>query len=381
MGLYVLQQVIRTLEDKKNLLITFKKGADGDAISSALALKLFFEQLGKKTHIACDGFVLSDRFSFLSSSTSINPSLGGLHQFVITMDISKNGLSNLKYDVKDDKLRLFITPKNGFFSKDKIRTSQTEFKYDAIIVIDTPTLPALGSIYTHNEEFFFKTPIINIDHKSSNELYGHINLVELPSSTSSEVVYELLNAYKPELITADIAQALLTGIIAGTNSFKSKKVRPYTLSVASKLVELGADRAYIIKQLFETKSVSTFKLWGTALSHLTFDAINGIISTTITRDDFLRANARVEELSMIIEELIAFSPEAQFILVLYENPNEPTGTVHGMLKIVPNFHATEIMGKYAAVGDEDDATFSISGKQLKEAEEEILAHLKQSIIV
>lgn len=379
MGLYVLQQVIRALEDKKNLLITFKAGADGDAIGSALALKLFFEQLGKKAHIACDGFVLSDRFSFLSGSTTITPSLGGLHQFVITMDISKNGLSSLKYDVKDEKLRLFITPKNGFFSKDRIRTSQSEFKYDAIIVIDTPHLPALGSIYTHNEEFFFKTPIINIDHKSSNELFGHINLVELPASTSSEVVYELLNAYKPELINSQIAQALLTGIIAGTNSFKNKKVRPYTLTVASKLVELGADRAYIIKQLFETKSISTFKLWGTALSHITFDAVHGIISTTITRDDFIRANARVDELFLIIEELIAFSPDARIILVLYEDPTETSGAVHGMLKIIPNFHATEIMKKYEAVGDEDDATFTVSGRGLKDLEEEVIKHLKESV--
>lgn len=381
MGLQTIQQVIRTLEDKKNLLITFRKGANGDAIGSSLALKLFLEQLGKKAHIACDGFVLSDRFVFLKGSEAITPSLGALHQFVITMDISKNGLSNLKYDVKDEKLRLFITPKNGYFGKDLIRTSQTEFKYDAILMVDTPNLLALGDIYTHNEEFFFKTPIINIDHKSSNELFGHINLVELPASTSSEVVYEFLNAYKPENITAPVAQALLTGIIAGTNSFKNKKVRPYTLSIASKLVELGADRAHIVKQLFETKSVSTFRLWGTALSHLTYDAAHGIISTTITRDDFVRANARVEDLSMIINELIAFSPDARIILVLYENPTETNGTIHGMLKIIPNFHATEIMKKYEAVGDEDDATFTVSGRGLKDVEEEVIRHLKERITV
>jgi len=379
MGLYVIQQVIRTLQDKKNVLITFKKDSHGDAIAASLALKLFLEQLGKKVHIACDGFVLPDRFTFVAGSESISSSLGSLHQFVITLDISKNGLSNLKYDVQDERLRLFITPKNGFYNKDLIRTSQTEFKYDAVIVLDTPTLAALGDVYTNNEEFFFKTPIINIDHKNSNELFGHINLVELPASTISEIVYELLNAHKPELITSDIAQALLAGIIAGTNSFKDKKVRPYTLTVASKLVELGADRAYIIEQLFQTKSIGTFKLWGAALTHITYDSVHGIVSTTITRDDFVRANARVEDLSMIINELIAFSPDARIIVVLYENPNDTNGTVHGMLKMIPNFHATEIMKKYEAVGDEDDATFSISGTPLKEAEEQIIRHLKKAI--
>lgn len=378
MGLYVIQQVIRTLGDKKNVLITFKKDSHGDAIAASLALKLFLEQLGKKVHIACDGFVLPDRFTFVSGSTSISSSLGSLHQFVITMDISKNGLSNLKYEVKDEKLKLFITPKNGYYGKDLIRTSQTEFKYDVIVVLDTPTLPALGDVYTNNEEFFFKTPIINIDHKNSNELFGHINLIELPASTSSEIVYELLNAYKPELINKDIAQALLTGIIAGTNSFKDKKVRPYTLTVAGKLVELGANRGFIIEQLFQTKSIGTFKLWGAALSHITYDSVYGIVSTTITRDDFVRANARVEDLSMIIDELISFSPDARIIVVLYENPHETSSTIHGMLKIIPNFHATEIMKKYEAVGDEDDATFSVSGTPLKEVEEQVIRHLKEA---
>ena len=377
MSVYILQQLIRALEDKKHILITTKREPHGDAIASMLALKLFFEQLGKKTHLVCDGFVLPARFSFLRNADSISPALGSLHQFVLTLDISKNGLSNLKYDVKDEKLRLFITPKNGYFAKDLVRTSQTEFKYDAIVVVDTPSLTALGDIHTNHEEFFFKTPIFNIDHKPSNELFGHINLVELPASTSSEILYEFMNAYKPELITQEIAQTLLTGIIAGTNSFKEKKVRPHTLTIASKLVELGADRSYIIEQLFQTKTISTFKLWGAALSHLTFDSTDGIISTTITRDDFVRSNAAVDDLSMIIDELIAFSPDAKIILVLYENPTGTDTTVHGMLKIVPNFHATEIMKKYGAVGDEDNATFSISGKGLKEVEGEIVKHLKQ----
>jgi nanoRNase/pAp phosphatase (c-di-AMP/oligoRNAs hydrolase) len=377
MGLHIMQQVIRALEDKKNILITFKKDSHGDAIAAALALKLFFEHTRKKVHIACDGFVLTSRFSFIKESATITSSLGNLHQFLITMDISKNGLGSLKYDIKDETLRLFVTPKNGYFTRDLVRTSQTEFKYDAIIVLDTPTLSALGEIYTHNEEFFFKTPIINIDHKNSNELFGHINLVDLPASTTSEIVYELLSIHKPEYITKDIAEALLAGIIAGTNSFKDKKVRPHTLSIASKLVELGADRGYIIEQLFQNKTISTFKLWGTALTHLAYDATYGIVSTTLTRDDFVRANAEVEDLSLIIDELISFSPDAKIILILYENPRETTGTIHGMLKIIPNFHATEIMKPYQAIGDEDDATFSVSGTPLKEVEEQVIRHLKE----
>ncbi|MFA6427753.1 MAG: DHH family phosphoesterase [Candidatus Magasanikbacteria bacterium] len=377
MALDKIEQITQLIESKKNILITFKKHWDGDALGSALALKLFLEQMEKRVTVVCDGFVLPSKFSFLHKSLSVKSQIGDLHQFIINLDIAQSGLSELSYDIKDNKLRIFITPKEGYITKEQITTSQTEFKYDLIITVDSPDLHSLEKLYTGNEDFFYQTPIINIDHKSSNENFGHINIIDLPASTSSEIIYHTLKQLKPEFITKEIAVALLTGIITGTNSFKKKKVRPQTLVAASELVDLGADRGFIIKQVYQTKTIATFKLWGAALSHLEHDPKHKMVWTTLTREDFSRCGASTEDLPAIIDELITTSPDAELILLLHEHPTEPH--IEGMLRIIPAFHATEVMKKYHAQGDEDDTTFKVSGKNLKEVENEIVAHIKSEI--
>lgn len=379
MALSNIEQIKKLLDESKNILITFKSNFDGDALGSALALKLFIEQLGKRADIVCDDFVLHPRFAFLKRSNKVGAKLGDLHQCLINVDIEESGLSELSYDIKDgEKLRIFLTPKTGYITKEQITTSQTEYKYDLIITLDTPDLTALHGVYTHHEDFFYATPLINIDHKSSNEHYGTVNHIDMPASTTSEIVYQLITRLGEEHITRHMANALLTGLIDGTKSFKHRKVRPQTLDVASKLVDIGADRSFIIKNLYQTKSISTFRLWGTALANLTHDNDHNIVSTTITRDDFVRSGATQDDLNMIIDELITTSPDAQIILVLNEHPDE-TGHIQGSLRIIPAHHATDIMKKYQAQGDEDHATFSIKGKNLKDVEHELLTHIKEEL--
>ena len=378
MALAKTEQFTKAIEDKKKILITFKKHFDGDAIGSALALKLFLEQLGKHVEIVCADFVLPSQFTFLKHSNKIKSSFDGLNNFIISIDIEKTGISELSYDTKDNNLRIFLTPKNGYINREDIQTSQSDFKYDLIITIDTPDLSSLGNIYTDHENFFYSKPIINIDHQANNEHYGQINIIDLPASTSAEIIFELLQKSQEELINRHIAQSLLTGIVAGTNSFKKNKVRPQTLQVASKLVDLGADRAFIIKNLYQTKSIATFKIWGSVLSHLKEDKELSLVWSTITRDDFIRSGAKKEDLNNIIDELITTSPSAQFVLLLHENPGEPE-KISGTLRILPQHHATEIMKKYDAEGDENESKFEINGKSLHEVEEEIVKHIKAEI--
>ena len=73
MALGKIEQFTKALEDKKNILITFKKHFDGDAIGSSLALKLFLEQLNKRVDIVCADFVLPTQYSFLKHSQKISP--------------------------------------------------------------------------------------------------------------------------------------------------------------------------------------------------------------------------------------------------------------------------------------------------------------------
>jgi phosphoesterase RecJ-like protein len=376
MSLHNFEQFKRLVDDKKNILITFKKKADGDAIGSSLALKKILEQIGKKVDIVSDEFKIENKYLFLHNVSQIKESLDDLHKFIININIKNTGISELSYDIKDENLRIFISPKKNFITKEQIKTAQTDFKYDLIIVLDTTDLNLLENVYKNNEDFFYKTPIINIDHKSSNEYFGHLNIIDLPASTTAEIVYKIIEKYYKEFFNKEIAENLLTALIQGTNSFKNKKVNPSTLSIASELVNFGADREKIIKNIYQTKNISTFRLWGITLSNLNYDRDSNIVWSILTRDDFKRTGANKEDVKTIIEELIITSPDAKYILILFENENEE---IEGKLKILPSHHATQIMKKYGAIGDENDTTFRIKNGNLKQVEEEVVKHLKAEI--
>lgn len=376
------EQIKKLLENSKHALVAFRANGNGDAIASGLALGLFLEKLGKQVDIVAQDFRLPKTLKFLKKSDTIRAHFPYLQKFVITVDVHRSGVQELSYDLKDEKLRIFITPQHNFLGRDDIRTAQSDFKYDIIFILGTTDLEALGAIYDNNTELFYKKPIINIDHANGNEHFGHINIVDITAASTAEILYQLFKDWQPENIDKDIATALLTGMIDSTRSFKSAKVQPRALTAASELIHLGADRDFIVQNLYRTRSLATLKLWGQALSHLQHDSATGIVWTTITRDEFVRSGAHADDLYDIIHEIIGTAPEAKFIVLFHEQsePGDQTSRVHVILDALKGYDAKQILKSYPpVVGDKKQATVIVAGKNLAEVEKEIIEVIKKAV--
>lgn len=372
-----LEQIKKLLEDKKNVLIVFGQNGSGDAIGSALALAGFLEKQGKQVDMVSENFVLPKQMKFLKNSEKIQNGFSHLQKFVITIDTEKTGLQELSYDLKEEKLRVFVTPKQGFLTREDIRTAQSDFKYDIIFVLDTPDWEALGKIYDNNTELFYKKPIINIDHNPANGRFGQINFIDTTAPSSAEVIFDLMQKWQTEAIDDDIATALLTGMITETNSFKTESTKPNTLTIASRLMHLGANRDHIVQNLYRTRAISTLKLWGQALGHLQYDKSMGLAWTTLTRDDFARSGAHENELFDIINELIATSPEAKIILLIHEHDDLNKIKIHAILNTAQGHNALNLLAPFRPIGNEKTATCIIEDKTLREAEEMIISEIKK----
>ena len=379
MSLDTTQQIQQLLKDKKNILIVFRKDAGGDAIAGALALLLFLEKFNKTADVICDGFELPSSLKFLKKSNQIKPGFSFLQKFILTVDIEKTGIQELSYDTKDNKLRIFITPKQGYLNKENIRAAQSDFRYDLIITLNSADLESLGSVYDNNTELFYKSPLINIDNRPDNEHYGQINIVDITATSIAEVLFDLFKKVGEEYLDEHIATALLAGIISETKSFKSDSVKPATLANAGKLIGLGADREKIISNFYRTRTIPMLKLWGCALAHMKNKKETGLVWSTITRDDFTRCGAREADLKDIIDELINNSPEAKITLLLHEHADGAVLKIHGLISTNKNHNAKAIMAKYNPRGTNQDASFIMEGKTLKEAENEIVEHIQTTI--
>jgi len=367
------QQFKEAIERGRHILITFKNNGEEDGAASALALAKILKKLNKEVEIVSNNFTPSSTFKFLPDIKEIRSALPPLQKFVIKIDLSKNKLASLSYDLKDDNLFIHITPKQGTIHHEDIKTAAGDLKFDLLIVIDTPELEDLGEIYASNTELFSRAPIINIDQDPANGHFGAINLVDISAVSTSEIIFETLQKIWPDFITPEVATLLLTGLIAKTRSFKTPNVSSRTLQNAGKLVDLGGDREEIIKNLYRCRTLPTLKLWGKALSKMKHDNKIGLAWATLTREDFLDSGACPEELPEVIDELIANSPEAKVVVLLYEKNDALEGIVFAHLP----YDAKKITAPFNPLGSNQKVKFLLKGKDIVAAEKEVLENVRK----
>lgn len=312
------QQIFEAVEKSKEILIAFKKDYNGDNLGGAIALFLFLQKIGKRADIVCDNFHIPAGYAFLPEIKNIKSEMNNLRKFIISLDISRTKVDEISYDVKENELDFIVSPKNGFFEESDISSRSSGFKYDLIFVIGAQDLEELGNIYDRDTDFFYKTPIVNLDYLASNENFGQINYIDLIATSVCDILFNIFIDYNQDLIDDDIATALLSGIISSTKNFKSNKVTPTTLNIASRLIAMRARRSEIAQNLYHAHSLATLKLWGRILSRLKSDPEHKLVWSLVKREDFSLTEATEENLDNVVEELIANSYEVETVVIIYE---------------------------------------------------------------
>jgi bifunctional oligoribonuclease and PAP phosphatase NrnA len=368
------QQIIELMEKSTNIVIALPKGPSTDAVASGLGLFLALEKLHKKVKVVCHDFNLPPSHQFLPKSAKIHTDLTALRKFIISLDLARTKVQELSYDIASDKLNIFITPKNGFFEPRDVTTSASSYDHDLIVVIDAPDLEALGKVYDDNTEFFYHTPIVNIDHNPANEYFGQINIVDLVATSTSEIVYEMVKEFKEQVMDEYIATSLLTGIISKTKSFQTNTVTPRSLAISSYLIENGARRDEIIKNLYRTKSINTLKLWGRALARLKTEYDGKVVWSLLNQQDFIKSGAKEEDLGGVIDELIINTPNAEIVVILYEPEAQK---VKVMVNSIEAIDGLALFKAFSPMGTRNFTKFDIVGKNLVESEAVILDIVRQ----
>lgn len=318
MALPIEQQISALVRKHTNILVCLPSEPTTDAIASGLAMHSVLQKLGKQSKVVAAGFALPDNHRFLPKSDAIEHELTALKKFIVSLDVSHTAVDDIQYDIKDRRLNIYITPKNGYFETRDVSTSSSDYQFDLIIVLDSRDLASLGKIFENNAEFFHHTPIINIDHHPANEQFGEVNMMHVTATSISEIIFELLEHLDGNLLDEYIATHLLTGIISKTKSFKTHAVTPRSLAIASHLISSGARREDIVKNLYQTKTLQSLKLWGRALSQLQADADKRIVWSMLRQTDFSETNTAPDDLEQVIDELIVNTPDAQNVYIVYE---------------------------------------------------------------
>jgi bifunctional oligoribonuclease and PAP phosphatase NrnA len=368
-----IQQTIELIEKSNNIVIALPKDPSVDAVASGLGLYLSLEKIGKKAKVVCNEFSVPPAHQFLPKSKEIHAALTAMRKFIISLDLSRTKVQELSYDITDNKLNIFITPKGGFFETRDVSTSASAYDHDLIIIIDAPDLEALGKVYDDNTEFFYHTPIVNIDHNPANEYFGQINIVDLVATSTSEIIFELIKEFKEPVLDEYIATSFLAGIISKTKSFQNNTVTPKSLAISSHLIENGARRDEIIKNLYRTKSINTLKLWGRALARLKTELDGKIVWSLLNQQDFIKSGTKEADLDGVIDELIINTPNAEAVAILYEGEGN---AVKMIVNTIQTIDGVALCKDFSPTGARNFTKCIFSGKNLLEAEAAALVAFK-----
>lgn len=370
MGLSPKEQIIDQIKKSETILLCVSKNPSGDALGAAMGFYLALKKFGKKTDIVCPTGILN-KYNFLPSSELITHKLEGAKDYVLSIDIDREKLQQLRYEVEDKKLRIFITANNVNIDKDNIAIESSKFRYDLIISIGAGDLENLGSAYDENPELFYETPVANIDHNPSNEYFGKINMVDVTVSSCSEIAYNLISELDEKLFDENISTNLLAGIISETESFQNKNTTPKAFLAAAALVSYGANKQEIIRYLYKTKSISMLKLVGRIMSNLRYNGQYKLGWSTLN-ENVTEENEQRDSLKTAIKELSESSPEFNLLLLLYKFNDKISGILNFNEKI-----NVEALAKFLeGTVENNQIIFTSEEADFEAAEKDVLKKIK-----
>lgn len=137
-------------------------------------------------------------------------------------------------------------------------TTEVE-KFDVFFALDTAK-ERLGEAEKYFDQAVKK---INIDHHVSNGGSGDINYIVPGASSTSELIYDLIE--DKSALDEEIARALYIGIIHDTGVFQYSNTSPSTLRTAAELISYGLDFSKLIEETFYEKTYVQNQILGRAL--------------------------------------------------------------------------------------------------------------------
>lgn len=131
-------------------------------------------------------------------------------------------------------------------------------KYDIFFALDCES----GRLGESEKLFAGADMRVNIDHHVSNYGCGTVNYIDQQASSTSELVYDLLDREKMD---KEIAKALYIGIIHDTGVFQYSNTSPKTMRIAAELIGYGFDFSSLIQHTFYEKTYRQNQIMGRSM--------------------------------------------------------------------------------------------------------------------
>lgn len=171
---------------------------------------------------------------------------------------------------------------------------------DLVIAVDTANRVRLGATCLEATEGI--SPVINIDHHKSNELYGDLNYVDAISPASGQIIFELLSD-QGFPIDADIVANLFVAISTDTGSFRYPATTARTYEIVAQLVGAGADVGELSRLAYENYPARRIELLKELLAVYKLSSEGRVASWVLTDEIKGRLGVQPSDSENLLEQI------------------------------------------------------------------------------
>lgn len=188
-------------------------------------------------------------------------------------------------------------------------------RYDLFICLDCGDVRRLG----------FSAPLFEnaehtvcIDHHVSNEAFADENYIEPDASSTSELVYRLLEKKR---ISKSCAEALYMGMVHDTGVFQYSCTAPETMEAAAELMRKGINSSEIVEKTYYEKSYMQNQILGKALLESMLILDKRVIVSYVLQKDLEFFGAKPSDLEGIVSQMRQ-TKGVEVAMFLYEQDDQ-----------------------------------------------------------
>lgn len=307
-------------------MITSHVCPEGDALGSAVALKLFLQQMKKEAFLINEGKSAS-QLNFLNHGhfRLFNPS----------------------------------SPDDQWFIE----------SFKVVIVVDVSDWGHMGVLGDRLRKI--PSTKICIDHHPPKGKFGDIDLIDRTGSATGQLIYQMIKHFKGK-ITPEIATALYTSIITDTGQFAYPNTTTEVIQLASDLVKQGVNHYDVYQKVYENNNWTKLQLMEKALRSLHSDADQQIAWMKITQDMYKELDAPFDDAEGFVDQLRAIHG-VKIAILFRELPGEQ---VRINLRSKDGVNVSELAKSFGGGGHPNAAGAVCNGK-LDEVIEKVVLSAKK----
>ena len=263
--------IARVLKKHHSFLVCTHVNPDPDALASQCAMVRILRHLGKKV-VAVSPEPITGRFHFLP----------GVKQIRLASSIKK-------------------------------------WDFDVAIILDCGDFNRIGAVQTHLSP---DTVLVNIDHHVTNNLFGQYNCVVSKSSSTAELLYDLLTQI-PCPLNKTLAQLLYIGILTDTGCFRYDNTTPHTHEVAARLLTFGLSSNKLYIKLYESIPLDDLYNFNKLVSSFERYLDNQVVCLVLSQKDLNRFSEEFDLRDKVFRYFRAIK-DVEVIMILTEEEKNVT---------------------------------------------------------